>query len=195
MGNCFNTPVAAQIATNINLRDNPKDISSSKIKGTASVSYSFGTWICVNSFQNNKIITYIDATNHQSVTNLPRFSLVLEDITENTKSTDKHVLTAFLNINNQLQPIVITENVPKEWIYVVMVVNTIYCDCYLNGKLIKSIKIPQNSPQISTGKSGSIKFGNSDGANGDIILAKVSLWDYHLKPENVWTEYSSGNGL
>ena len=38
------------LATNINLKDNPVDISSGEITNPASVLYSFGTWIYVNSF-------------------------------------------------------------------------------------------------------------------------------------------------
>jgi hypothetical protein len=192
MGNCFNTPV---VATNINLKNNPEDITSSKIKGTASMLYSFGTWICVNSFQNNRIITYIDTTN------LPIFSLLLEE------TTNSPVLIGVLNINNQPQEIVITKNFPiKEWAYVVVAVDTTFCDCYLNGKLFVSSKISQQlTGQFGSikfgnfnGKNGDIKFGNFNGdneKNGDIILAKVSYWHYHLNPETVWKEYSSGNGL
>jgi len=176
MGNCFNTPV---VATNINLKDNPEDISFSKIKGTASMLYSFGTWIYVNSFQNNKIITYIDTTN------LPIFSLVLGEM------SNSHVLTAVLNINDKEQNIVITKNFPiQKWVYVVVAVDTTSFDCYLDGKLVGSTIIYQKL----TSQSGSIKFGNFIGENGDIILAKVSRWDYYLDPTTVYKEYSSGNG-
>jgi hypothetical protein len=180
------------LATNINLKDNPVDISSGEITNPASVLYSFGTWIYVNSFQNNRIITYRDPTNPPSTTNLPRFSLVLGGSEANNESRNKPVLTAVLNANNTPVKVVITTNFPiQKWVYVVVSVDTVFCDCYLDGKLIVSKQIPQ----ILTGQSGSIKFGNFAGLNGDILLTKVSRWDYPLDPQSVWTEYSSGNGL
>lgn len=180
------------LATNINLKDNPVDISSAEITNPASVLYSFGTWIYVNNFQNNRIITYRNPTNPISVNNPPRFSLVLGGTEGNTESSNKPVLTAILNANNQPLKIVITTNFPiQKWVYVVVSVDTVFCDCYLDGKLTVSKQIPQ----ILTGQEGSIKFGNFTGLNGDILLTKVSRWDYPLDPQSVWNEYLAGNGL
>lgn len=180
------------LATNINLKDNPVDISSGEITNPASVLYSFGTWIYVNSFQNNRIITYRDPTTPPSATNPSRFSLVLGGSEHNPDAMNKPVLTAILNVNNKPEMIVITRNFPiQKWVYVVVSVDTVFCDCYLDGKLIVSKQIPQ----ILTGQSGSIKFGKFSGVNGDIILTKVSRWDYPLDPQTVWNEYSTGNGL
>lgn len=179
------------LATNINLKDNPVDISSGEITNPASVLYSFGTWIYVNNFQNNRIITYKDTV--QGSAPVPRFSLVLGGQDSNTESANKPTLTAVLNINgNNLQKVIITTNFPiQKWVHVVVAVDTTFCDCYLDGKLIVSKQIPQ----ILTGQNGSIKFGNLGGQNGDIMLTKVTRWDYALDPQTVYTEYSSGNGL
>jgi hypothetical protein len=181
------------LVKNINLNTNPADISSNVITNPSSVLYSFGTWIYVNNFANNRIISYKDNKNPAY------FSLILGGITLSNGNRigiqNSPTLSVLLNINGKPENIIVTNNFPiQKWVYVTVCVDTTFCDCYLDGKLIVSKQIPQ----ILTGQAAAIKFGNFDvnnNVNGNIYLANVNRWDHPLDPQSVWREYSAGNGL
>jgi hypothetical protein len=92
--------------------------------------------------------------------------------------------------------ILITNNFPiQKWVHVVVSVDTIYADCYLDGKLVISsnlrtqiTKAPRSVPSLTFKQPSNI-------TSPDIIIAKLTRWDHPLDPQAVWKEYYSGNGV
>lgn len=180
----FNTKA---LVTNINLKNNPVDISSSVITNPSSVLYTFATWIYVNNFGNTRIISYSNGPANEY------FSLILGGV-DQIGTPDTPTLTAVINMNTIKQKITMTRNFPiQKWVHVTISVDTNFVDCYLDGKLTIS---KQFATGPLTGQEASIHFGNYGSlTNPDIYLCKVIRWDHPLDPQSVWNEYSSGNGL
>lgn len=169
------------LAAKIYLKDSPADISSNIIINPNSVLYTFGTWVYVNNFSTSTLLSYKNPTE-------TLFSLKLDT------STPK--LTAEIKGTTGLNRSIITNNFPiQKWVHVLVSVDTLYADCYLDGKLVISKKLDYqitNSPISTPG----ISFGQLTGTTKpDIYLAKVTRWDHPLDPQSVFTEYSAGNGL
>ena len=170
------------LAAKIYLKESPADISSNIIINPNSVIYTFGTWVYVNNFSTSTLLSY------KNPTETPLFSLKLGP------STPK--LTAEIKGASNTNISIITNNFPiQKWVHVLVSVDTLYADCYLDGKLVISKKLDYpitNSPTSTPG----ISFGQQTGTtNPDIYLAKVTRWDHPLDPQSVFTEYSAGNGL
>jgi hypothetical protein len=151
----------------------------------SSYQYSFGSWVYVNSWNNN---------NYKPLLTIPnQFSLYLDQTTP----------TLFFEVsqncggNSQLNPtpkITITDDFPlQRWTYVTVVVDNYFIDLYLDGKLVQSIKL--NCMQSIPTGAVSIHMGGSPAITNDIMLAKVYRWSYTLAPRDVWNNYISGNGV
>ncbi len=167
------------LAAKIYLKDSPVDISSNIIINPNSVIYTFGTWVYVNNFSTSTLLSYTNPSE-------TLFSLKLGPSTP--KLTTEIKGASGLNIS------IITNNFPiQKWVHVLVSVDTLYADCYLDGKLVISKKLDYpitNSPTSTPG----ISFAQT-GDKPDIYLAKVTRWDHPLDPQTVYTEYSAGNGL
>jgi hypothetical protein len=199
------------LASYVNLQDNPEDISSNDIVNPESILYTFGSWIYVNNFSNAVLYSYTlggkrgldNIRNMKSI----EFMLALGGIPMGTDNNAKNigspgspVLTAMIsgNTNGPLSNtvITITNNFPiQKWVHVVVSVDTIYADCYLDGKLVISsslrtqiTKAPQSAPSITFKQPSNI-------TSPDIIIAKLTRWDHPLDPQAVWNEYYAGNGV
>lgn len=82
----------------------------------------------------------------------------------------------------------ITNNFPiQKWVFITVVVDTSgVCDLYLDGKLVKSVKITDVSIADSTQP---IKFGKGH----DTYIADAKFLPKTLGPKDVWSDYSKGN--
>jgi len=186
------------LAAKIHLNENPVDISSNVIKNPNSILYSFGTWVYVNNFSNCRLFTYTTAAPTVTDDNT-LFTLVLgQDGSIGYK--DKPRLTAFINCktpNNKFiqTQINVSNNFPiQKWVHVLVSVDTTFVDCYLDGKLVISNPLtPDRQITNSPTAVPSITFKNNN--NPDIYLAKLTRWDIHLGPQQVYEEYSAGNGI
>lgn len=183
------------LATNIRLSENPADISSNLIQNPNSILYSFGTWVYVNNFSNATLMSYVTSPN-----STPLFALQLGGVRDG--ESNKPTLRAIINGTGAngsptTTTVKITGNFPvQKWVHVVVSIDTTYVDCYLDGKLVISQPITNQITNSPT-STPYITFKQPAGttASPDIILTKVTRWDYPLDPQTVWTEYSSGNGL
>jgi hypothetical protein len=85
--------------------------------------------------------------------------------------------------------ITITSNFPiQKWTYIVVNVDGNFVDLYLDGKLVKSIKLL--CTPTSPAKSDNIELGTGF----DALVADFKRWSTPLTPQDVWTNYMSGNG-
>ena len=90
---------------------------------------------------------------------------------------------------------IITDNFPiQKWTYVSVVVDNFFVDMYLDGKMVKSVKMNcmQSMPSIT---NTSVYLGGNPTVMNDIMITKMIRWSYVLSPQDVWKNYMSGNGV
>jgi len=171
--------------------------------------YAYGLWLYVNTWNNTSEYKYILYRNNNIKLYLDKSQLNL-------------YLDVFMNNNAWLSdnanagaPILITNNYPiQKWCYIVISVDNMFIDCYLDGKLILSQKTfistssgntsPAQPPDIgnSSGGSNIIVGGYDNGGVGttpyyvnfDAAINNLMRWSTPVNPQIVWNSYLSGNG-
>lgn len=158
-----------------------------------SVRYAYGIWVYVNTWNG------LDHT---------LFSRLNSDSNSNSQNQikvylDQNSPTLFCNIAQKDKaggactgPITLTTNFPiQKWVYIVISVDNQYVDCYLDGKLIKSLQLgclPATPPAAG---AGNIVLGGVNPANNiDAFISGFQRWTTPLNPQEVWSNYMSGNG-
>jgi hypothetical protein len=171
------------ILKSVDLNSSNPDISL--IDKAQNVSYGYGSWIYINSWDQNKSKGIFSRSNNISLY-LDKSSPVLKcDISLNTTTTTN-------------QTIVITENFPlQKWVYVIVSVdsgsgNGTIVDCYMNGKLVKSSKLTNDATPPGSATDAPIKIGA--GTLWDAVLAKFTRFTTPVDPQTAWDNYLSGNG-
>jgi hypothetical protein len=80
----------------------------------------------------------------------------------------------------------ISDDFPLQtWVHLIVSVQGQYIDCYMNGKLIKSIKDAVDTPSGST----DLEYGRFPA-----YLAKLERTTKATDPQTAWDEYTKGNG-
>jgi hypothetical protein len=171
------------ILKSVDLNSSNPDISL--IDKAQNVSYGYGSWIYINSWDQNKSKGIFSRSNNISLY-LDKSSPVLKcDISLNTTTTTN-------------QTIVITENFPlQKWVYIIVSVdggsgNGTIVDCYMNGKLVKSSKLTNDATPPGLATDAPIKIGA--GTLWDAVLAKFTRFTTPVDPQTAWDNYLSGNG-
>jgi len=155
----------------------------------ASSRYSYGIWMYVNTWDNTvvKPIILRDQTVPGAV---PQISIYLDKTSP--------ILWATIAPSNSgvVPPMSITDSFPiQKWTYVFVSVDTQYVDMYIDGKLVKSMKLPYipappaiNASPIHIGKGSDGRYVSSD-----VFLTKLQWWPSAFSPQAVWNEYLKGN--
>lgn len=153
-----------------NLNNGITAINSSELTNPKSQSFSYSTWIFVNTWS---------TTTTKMIYNTPNvISLAL--------GTVSPTLTVKIGTNANA-PITITQNFPiQKWVYVVVSVDSQTVDCYLDGKLLTSTQL-SILPVMSD--TYAISFGTFDA-----YLTGFKYESKPLNPQQVWTNYMAGNG-
>jgi hypothetical protein len=136
--------------------------------------YALGIWVYVNSWTMNN--------SNKMIYELPGIvSLYLD--------TTKPVLRASFSTGDIIE---ITQNFAiQKWSYVTISVDNTYVDLYIDGKLIKSIKL---SATQSNSTDHNVYIGGKSASMNDINIATFKRWINPLSPQEVWNEYMKGNG-
>lgn len=105
--------------------------------------------------------------------------------------------------NNNVFDVVITDNFTlQRWVYLVISVDNLFVDLYLDGKLVKSVKMvnppyQDNTNVVNTTITAAmaksltaVNFGYLPGT----IIANFQRWETPLDPQSVWNYYMQGNG-
>ena len=179
------------------------------IQSATNVSYSYGIWVYVNSWENK--YHYIFTRNNNIQLYLDKNQSILYcDIwaKPTTGSTGSYVTTT------------ITNNFPlQKWTYIVVSMDNSFLDCYLDGKLVVSNQItnPVQPPNTNNtniiGQAATtgtpIYLGNSSTAQimyltttpampitdlFDAYVSKFQRWTTAIDPQTVWNSYLTGNG-
>jgi hypothetical protein len=99
--------------------------------------------------------------------------------------------------------VTITDNFTlQRWVYLVVSVDNQFVDLYLDGKLVKSVKMVNTAFQdTSNAVSTSITATDAKslaavcfGLFPGVIIANFQRWETPLDPQSVWNYYMQGNG-
>jgi len=150
-----------------NLNNGITAINSSELSNPKSQSFSYSMWIFVNTWSTTTIKPIYEASGVMAL----------------TLGTLTPTLTAFIGND----PITITQNFPiQKWVYIVVSVDSQTVDCYLDGKLLTSTQL-RTLPVIPS--TYTINFGKFDA-----YLTGFKYESKALNPQQVWTNYMTGNG-
>ena len=201
----YYTSGTTSLANHIYLKNTNTDISSNAIKNPSSILYTFGSWVYVNNFNSpgSFLYSYVGGSSGQSVRPVC-FTLLLGGTSINGITIGKPnspVLTAM--VTSPTSPpnyITITNNFPiQKWVHIAVAVDTMYADCYIDGKLVISSPLKEQITKSITNPSITfvppLPSSPPVITNPDIHLTKLTRWDYPLDPQSVYKEYYAGNGL
>jgi hypothetical protein len=133
-------------------------------------------WLYVNSWNNSSTKTIFGRTNN--------IRLYLE---QNTPTLKCDITTT----SNQNETIIITDNYPlQKWVYIIVSVDGRIVDCYINGKLVKSQKLSNDTTQPGDAVASPIVMGNFDAT-----LANLTRTITPMDPQTAWNNYNKGNGM
>ena len=173
------------------------DVVATNLQKPDATRYAYGIWIYVNTLnapdsksvifsRNNDIVVYFN----QSTSTL---YAILNPNTENAGALTINGLAVadesklIKNPASLSTKITITNNFPlQKWVYLTISIDNTVADCYLDGKLIKSVKISQVGPTTS----GNIMFGSGI----DAYIAQFQRWTNPLDPQSAWNAYVAGSG-
>lgn len=142
----------------------------------SSTRYAYGIWVYVKSWN----------VGVKNIFEYPgKIKMYLESSTP-TLSIDLGTTT------NSPKKITVTQNFPlQKWTYVTVSVDNSYIDLYIDGKLIKSIKIEEiQSDALET----SVYLGGKIYTPCDIQVSTFLRWVNALTPQDVWNQFLKGNG-
>ena len=148
-----------------------------------SMRYAVGYWMYINSWSsstNNKPI--ISRANQFNVYLDASTPTLYVDISQNCASG----ATA-------TPPIAITTDFPlQKWTHVVVNVDGKFVDMYLDGKMIKSIKLACDQKPSTISPEVPIVLGGTP--TSDTMISSLKRWSSPLSPQDVWNDYLSGAG-
>jgi hypothetical protein len=159
------------------------------VANATSVSYAYGIWIYINSWNNNqsKIIFSRDRN----------ISLLLD------KNTPKLTSSVFMS-DGTYAGVTITDNFPlQKWVYVILSIDNQFMDIYLDGKLVKSTKLTRDAigttpalmPATPPSDATPIYLGGNPNVKFDAQVAKFQKFATPIDPQTAWSNYASGNGV
>lgn len=166
------------LADYVHLLKETKTVPTENIANPSSVNYTYSFWIFVSSWTNTNtkpIITYADVSSGSSN---PYFKLYLDP-------TDTNLYCDILTQTGS-QSVLITNTLPlQKWVQVVVSVENMNVDCYVNGKMSNATVL--TSIQVLPSQTANITIGGSQTL--DAKLRKVSLIPVTANPGYVWQNY------
>jgi len=175
---------AASLASQANL--NNSNLPTIPVNDSpTSVRYAYGTWMFINSW------TSTGTNNKPIFSRANQFNVYLDSITPTLYFDISQNCTAGTTATG---PVAITTNFPmQKWTYVVISVDSQFVDFYLDGKMVKSIKLvcPQAPPPAGGTAGTPIVLGGTPTC--DVMLAALQRWSSPLSPREVWSNYISNS--
>ena len=176
-----NTLTTGQISLNTTTPITPVAVSS--LTYPNSTRYAYGVWIYVNSWNSNAT-KVIFSRNNDMIVYLDKMTGTLNCIISPTQSNPDAITQ---NGNSKSAVINITNNFPlQKWVYIVVNIDNTILDVYLDGKMVKSLQIPQVAPDTTS----PLYIGHGY----DAVVTYLQRWSYPLDPQTVWNSYMNGNG-
>jgi hypothetical protein len=159
----------------VNLNSGSTTIPVTNLANPASTNFSYGVWVYVNSWNTNAAKPIMSRGTNQFKLSLGQATPTLTCAIPNSTNDSIAITNAF--------PI-------QKWVYVIVSVDGMTADAYLDGKLVISKQL--NQPVTSDATSPIILGGSP---NPDIYLTKINWWPTPMNPQLAWNYYLQGNGL
>jgi hypothetical protein len=169
------------------LTGTPPDTPADKLDNATSPSRTYSIWVYVNTWTSNSkykmifgregdIVLYLDKANSKLKCKIKPIG---SDITAvNGTQTNASQLDKIIDITNDF-PI-------QKWVFVTVVIDAAnIADYYLDGKLVKSVKLED----VLVSTSNPIKYGGTN----DTWIAKFKRTPKTLGPQDVWNMYAKEN--
>ena len=110
-------------------------------------------------------------------------------------STKHHYVNQYLNGNDNIlndwynSDSIVLRNIPlQKWNFIVIILEDQTIDVYFNGKLAKSLKLP--NPVITGGSKADLLIADNDGFGGS--LTTLTIYERALTPQEVQALYMEG---
>lgn len=142
------------------------------VNSPTSTRYAYGTWVYVGNWGGNDTKTVYSHGTNESMTG---GKLYLESQTPTLKYNAKNGGS-----------VTITDNFPiQKWVHILVSIDNSIADFYLDGKLIRSADMGQDSPTGTSVTLGSIP---------NTHIAKFTRWTTPINPQAAYDIYMKGNG-
>jgi hypothetical protein len=149
--------------------DHPVNVD---VNSPTSTRYAYGTWVYVGNWTNSAAKTIYS---HGSDDAMTGGKLYLATLTPTLKYKSQSG-----------SDVTITDNFPvQKWVHILVSIDNTIADFYLDGKLVRSSEIGQDSP---TGTSVTI------GSIPNATVAKFTRWTTPINPQAAYDIYMKGNG-
>lgn len=157
------------------LDSSPPAISSNKLASPTAVNFTYTIWVFVNSLNKTSDMTIFHRTDDTN--------LYLEG------STGKLIAVMGKQEYNEItNKIDITNNFPlQKWVCVTISLNSNIMDAYLDGKMVKSVKL---NPAYSNDSVKPIDFGS----DVDIYISNFERVPSPTDPKTAYDKYLAGSG-
>jgi Concanavalin A-like lectin/glucanases superfamily len=171
----------------------------------SSYNYTYGIWVYVNTWDTTSPKVIFQRRMKEGTALHFPVDRSAEQISLHLDKTNPTLHAYFsLTGNNELD-IVVTNNFPiQAWCFVAISVNQNYVDCYLNGKLVKSVSVSSSgatlSPPVANATvlvGGGTTYKNSkdtESQNFDALITQFTYVPNSSSPQDIWTTYLKGNG-
>lgn len=187
-------PSRSRVTTKNYLANGVANVSFEKLENPSSAKYSVEVWIYANSLSGIRN-DYTENSGGGMENN--RKGCIFE-IYRKEDSGGRNVChlnlfkdgtLAFYNNTYTTLPTVVSTNFPlQRWVYVVISVDNRLVDLYLDGKLIRSVKIASWVVPASPNADSRFEFGN-----GDIYIAGMNRTPTTTDSNTVFKNYMQGN--
>lgn len=169
----------------------PGETSSTKLDNAGSASRTYSVWIYVNQWSSNKnkmifgreddIVLFLDMNSSKLKC---KIKPIVSDISTSTTRADGGTMSP----TTDAKIIDITNDFPiQKWVFVTIVVDAAnIVDYYLDGKLVKSVKLTEVKVDNS---SHPIKYGSGH----DTYISQFKRSAKAVGPQDVWNMYAKGN--
>lgn len=178
------------LASTVYLNDKTaKTIENDKITSPKSANFALGFWLYVNSWNTNGI-KQVFSYSYGSGTNV---SVPLSVSFDTTKPILKAEIKTGCSgeTTATTEKIIIANNFPlQKWVYVVISVNGNYIDCYLDGKIITSYQIKNQSLYITCISDPKLLSINM-GTGFDAYVYNFQRYTQEMTPSNAMSTYYS----
>lgn len=181
----FFTQKATTLVETSNLNETQDAIT---IKNSpASTRYTYAVWIYINSWYSNTPKILFKRGSNLELTFADNSPVLTCKVSTNTTDVDSGTSAA---ATTGTEEFIITNDFPlQRWTQVIVSVDNQYFDCYIDGKLVTSVKV-LNPVTPSSGNTMLLGGGNSF----DAYVNKFEHYDEPINPQTAYESYKSGNG-
>lgn len=182
---------SSTLVANKNLMDGLEAIAADNLP--ASTSRTYGVWVYMNAWDGTKnkmifgrekdIVLFLDKTSAKLK------CMINPTVTNINGSVDTRADGGNASATNA-KIVDITNDFPiQKWVFITIVIDSgsNVVDYYLDGKLVKSVKVA--SDDVTANPTEGLKFGSGH----DTYIAQFKRTTKAVGPQDVWNMYSSGN--